>query len=123
MTCISKVESRKQWGILRGIAAPSFEPVGDRLNRRRPQVDHLSLRPASLAKNPQSFTGRVKVANVQLTNLISSQSIAPQQAKQSIITLARQVCAIALLQNSLKSCSVNPRRIPVTGNFLSLDIP
>jgi hypothetical protein len=77
----------------------------------------------SLAKNPQRPTGWVKVTNTQLADFVSSQSITPQQAQQSIITLPSQSSPIALLQNSLKSCSVNPRCIAVADNFLPFDVP
>jgi hypothetical protein len=68
------------------------------------------------------LTDRVKITNTQLADFVSSQSITPQQAQQSIITLPSQSSPIALLQNSLKSWSVNPRCIAVADNFLPLDI-
>jgi len=96
MPCISKIKRRKQRGILRGVATPGVQPISQSLNSRRPLVHHLSLRPASLAKNPLAsyWLGQ---SRGQLTNFISSQSITQKQALQSIIVLTKQIfCALAL---------------------------
>jgi len=73
---------------MRLVPAPSFEPVSDRLHSRRPQVHGFRLSAASLTQNPQSLSQWIEIANTQLTDFVSPQSITPQQPEQSIITLA-----------------------------------
>src|SRR4028119_1544594 len=91
VSAVSGVKCYKKRAILRETSR-FLQPIGDRLNRRRTQIDRLSLRTASLAENPQSLTHRVKVTHTQLTDFVSSQSIAPQQAQQSIVSLASFRC-------------------------------
>src|SRR4028119_1913265 len=86
VSAVSGVKCYKKRAIGRA-TSPFLQPIGDRLHCRRTQIDRLSLRTASLAKNPQSLTDRVKITNTQLTDFVSTQSITPQQAQQSIITL------------------------------------
>src|SRR4028118_749590 len=121
VSAVGRVKCYKKRAIVRA-TSPFLQPIGDRLHCRRTQVDRLSLRTASLAPNPQTLTGRIKVTNIQLTNFVSSQSIAPQQPEQSIVSLASFRCPVAPAQNSLKSWSVNPGCISVADNFLPLDI-
>lgn len=62
-----------------------FKPGDSRHNSRRPLPQiHKVLLVGSC------------VTDTQLTNFLSSQSITRQQAQQRIITLTRQICAIAL---------------------------
>ena len=120
MTCISKVESRKQGSILRGVAAPSFEPVGDRLNSRRPQVDRLSLRPASLAKNPQSLTGRIKVTNTQLADFVSKYYPTAGAPKHNDASQTNPLCNISL--QFIFGSGPSPRRAVNSFSFFLLEI-
>ena len=88
MTRVGKVKGGEQWGIVRLVRAPSFQPIGDRLHRSSPQVHYFRLSAAPLAENPQSPSHWLKVCYVQLTDFVAPQSITPQQSEQSIVALA-----------------------------------
>src|SRR4028118_1894075 len=85
VSAVSGVKCYKKRAIVRA-TSPFLQPIGDRLHCRRTQIDRLSLRTASLAKNSQSLTDWVKVTNTQLADFVATQSITPQQAQQSIVS-------------------------------------
>jgi len=69
VSAVGGVKCYKKRAIVQA-TSPLLQPIGSRLHCRRTQIDRLSLRTASLAKNPLSSCW-VKISSVQLTDFVS----------------------------------------------------